>query len=131
MHTAAVVCTGALGLLLFGLGLGTSLQRKRAKRSVGCQDDPAAPLYKYVRAHSNTAEYAPFLALLMLYLGARQPAGWVVGMMVAATVCRYLLVLGLIAYPSMARPNPLRFVGALGTYIAGAALSVAALLTVL
>jgi hypothetical protein len=30
-----------------------------------------------------------------------------------------LLFAGLVAWPSMGRPNPIRFVGALGTYLAG------------
>ena len=84
-------------------------------------------LFKVVRAHGNTAEYAPFLALLFLYLGSHNPSVWIVCLMVAATVCRYLVVIGIVAWPSMAKPNPVRFVGALGTYIFGAALSVALL----
>jgi uncharacterized membrane protein YecN with MAPEG domain len=129
MHPTAVICVAALGLLLFGLGLGTSINRKNARKSHGCQDDPASPLYKFMRAHGNTAEYAPFLAILMLYLGSQDPAAWIIWTMIAATACRYIFVAGIVGYPSMARPNPLRFVGALGTYITGALLSVAALLT--
>jgi len=47
---------------------------------------------------------------------------------VAATVSRVLLVIGLVAWPTLARPNPARFVGALGTYVFGAALCIALLL---
>lgn len=130
MNPAAIACVAALGLLLFGLGLGTSVNRKKARASYGCADDPASPLYKFMRAHGNTAEYAPFLAVLILYLGSSEPAQWVVWTMVAATACRYIFVAGLIAYPTMARPNALRFVGALGTYVTGLLLSVAALLTI-
>ena len=35
-----------------------------------------------------------------------------------------VIVFGLVATRSLARPNPARFVGALGTYLTGAALSV-------
>jgi uncharacterized membrane protein YecN with MAPEG domain len=79
-------------------------------------------LHKLVRAHGNTAEYAPFL-----YLGAHTPTTATVSLIVAATVCRCLLVIGLLAWPSMDRPNPLRFAGALGTYATGIALSLALL----
>ena len=41
------------------------------------------------------------------------------GLLVAATTCRMLLVIGLVAFARMDRPNPVRFVGALGTYVAG------------
>ncbi|HWJ95096.1 MAG TPA: MAPEG family protein [Telluria sp.] len=130
MNPVAAICVAALGLLLFGLGLGTSINRKKARRSYGCADDPASPLYKFMRAHGNTAEYAPFFAVLMLFLGTRDPAPWVVWTMVAATACRYIFVAGLVAYPSMARPNALRFIGGLGTYVTGLVLSAAVLFSV-
>lgn len=51
--------------------------------------------------------------------GSQRPAPWVIGLIVAATACRVLLVIGLVAYARMDRPNPMRFVGALGTYVTG------------
>ena len=44
------------------------------------------------------------------------------GLVVAATACRTLLVIGLVAFTRMDRPSPVRFVGALGTYVTGLAL---------
>ena len=44
------------------------------------------------------------------------------GLLVAATACRMLLVIGLIAFARMDRPNPVRFIGALGTHVTGLAL---------
>jgi uncharacterized membrane protein YecN with MAPEG domain len=124
MHPVALICTAILGLLLFGLGLAVSIQRFREKRGMGSSDDPKNLLNKLVRAHANTAEFAPFLAVLYLFMGSRDPSPLVLGLIVAATVCRILLVLGLVAVRSLARPNPARFTGALGTYLTGAALSV-------
>ena len=72
-----------------------------------------------MRAHANTCEYAGVLAALFLWHGSQQPAPWIVGLIVAATACRVLLVIGLVAYARMDRPNPMRFVGALGTYVTG------------
>jgi len=86
---------------------------------------PTNLLYKVVRAHGNTAEYAPFLAVLMLYLGSRNPAAWVITVMVVATVCRYLFVAGMVFASTIAKTNVVRFVGAMGTYICGVALCVA------
>jgi uncharacterized membrane protein YecN with MAPEG domain len=122
MHPVALICTALLGLLLFGLGLAVSAGRFRAQCSAGCSDDPADALHKRVRAHGNTAEYAPFLAVLFLYLGSQAPSPATLGLIVAATACRLLVVIGLLASPTLARPNPLRFVGALGTYLCGGAL---------
>jgi uncharacterized protein len=122
MNHIALLCVAVLGLLLFGLGLCVSVTRFRKRIGSACELDPADPLHKLIRAHANTAEYVPFLALLILYLGARSPSATAVSLMVAATACRCLLVIGLIAWPTMARPNPFRFVGALGTYLSGIAL---------
>ena len=122
MNIVSLICVTILGLLLFGLGLSISVMRFHEGTSFGCESDPANRLHKLVRAHANTAEYAPFLAVLFLYLGARSPSIVVESLIVASTACRCLLVIGLIAWPTMAKPNPFRFVGALGTYGAGLAL---------
>ncbi|NML34185.1 MAPEG family protein [Paraburkholderia antibiotica] len=119
MNSVALACVAVLGLLLFGLGLSVSMMRFRERVTSGCAEDPANLLHKLVRAHGNTTEYAPFFALLFLYLGSRSPSSATVALMVVATVCRCLLVVGLVAWPTMARPNPARFIGAVGTYAAG------------
>ena len=129
MNGMAIVCTAALGVLLFGLGLAISMVRFLAKRFYGHEVDPADGLYKLVRAHGNTGEYAAFFAVLFLYLGAHDPPGWVVATMVAATLCRYLLVIGMVAFPTVAKPNPIRFLGASGTYFTGLALCGAVVMT--
>ena len=54
----------------------------------------------------------------------------VLGTMWFATANRYSLALGLILSPTLEKPHPLRFVGALGTYLSGTALCVAALLAI-
>jgi uncharacterized membrane protein YecN with MAPEG domain len=126
-HVAAV-CTALLGLLVFGLGLMVSLNRGRSNTNFGYPMDPTDPLYKAVRAHGNAAEYAPMMALLILYLGTRAPGGWLTAIFVLAVVSRYLHALGMIRCESLDRPDPLRFTGAVGTYLTGLILAVAALL---
>jgi uncharacterized protein len=128
MSDYAIACVAALGFLLFGLGLAVSVMRFRTSTSFAYADDPRDLLCKVVRAHGNTAEYAPFLAAVMLYLGSQPPAAWVTWVMVAITACRYLIVAGILLSPTLARPHPLRFVGALGTYLGGLALSFALLI---
>lgn len=125
MHPVALYCTAALGLLLFLLGLAVSICRFRSGIGSGQAPERNALLNRVIRAHANTAEFAPFLAVIFLYFGWRGPSDLVVNLIIAATFCRFLLVIGLIAWPSLGRPNPARFVGALGTYLVGAALCVA------
>ena len=123
----AVFCAGLLGLLVFGLGLMVSMVRGSSRRNFGYDPDPTDRLYKLVRAHGNAAEYAPMLGVLMLFIGARNPGTWLVWIFVAATVSRYLHALGMILSKSLDRPDPLRFAGALGTYLTGILLAFAAL----
>jgi uncharacterized membrane protein YecN with MAPEG domain len=117
--TTAIVCTALLGLLVFGLGLGVSLTRGQTGTNFGYNLDPTDRMYKMVRAHSNATEYAPMLAVLMLLIGGHNPATWVLWVMGIVTVCRYLHAAGMIFSPTLAQPHPLRFVGALGTYLSG------------
>ncbi|RWA56404.1 hypothetical protein AU476_03490 [Cupriavidus sp. UYMSc13B] len=127
MNSIALSCTVVLGLLLFTLGLATSVQRSRIGVLSGYPAEADQLLARLIRAHGNTAEYAPFLAVLFLYLGTQQVPGWAIWCMAGATLCRVLLVVALLAWPSMSRPNPARAIAALGTYAFGAALCVAAL----
>lgn len=127
IHPLALLCTAILGVLLFGLGLVISGARGKANILIGASPDPDHMLNRLVRAHGNTAEYAPFLALLFLLLGARQPSGLVLGLIVAVTVGRVLFVLGLLTCKTLSRPNPLRFIGAASTYFIGAWLSILAI----
>lgn len=71
--TIALVCTAVLGGLLFGLGLVISLRRFFTKDFYFSGGGPTSFTTKLSRAHGNTAEFAPFLALLFLtvaFLGA-------------------------------------------------------------
>lgn len=123
--TAALICTALLGLLVFGLGFGVSAVRGQTRTNIGYTADPTDRLYKLVRAHGNAAEYAPMMAILILAVGAREPSTWMLWTFVLATAFRYLHAAGMIISPSLDRPQPLRFAGALGTYVTGLALAIA------
>ncbi len=120
--TVAIVCVALLGLLVFALGFGVSLTRGRSGVAAGFPNDPADPLYKLVRAHGNTTEYAAMLAVLILLVGSRDPSPWSLWAMGIAVAGRYLIAAGIILSPTLEKANPLRFVGALTTYLAGFAL---------
>ena len=127
----ALICIGLLTVLVFGLGFGVSLQRRAARYAIGTPDDPAHPLHRWARAHGNTIEYAPMLAVLMLVLHQSTQPAWVTACIIGATACRFLIAGGLALAPTLAKPNPARFLGAIGTYLFGLALGVAVLLQAL
>jgi uncharacterized membrane protein YecN with MAPEG domain len=127
MQTAAI-SVGVLGLLVVGLGLMVSLTRGATRTGIGYNPDPSDRLYKVVRAHGNATEFNPMLAILILYLGARGPAAWLEWTFVTAAVVRVLHAAGMLMSPSLANAQPLRFVGALGTYLVGLVLVGAVLL---
>ena len=124
----AIICTALLGLLLFVLGILVSATRGSTGKAGAYPQDPADSLFKRIRAHGNTAEYVPMLAVLMLVAGERNPATWVLWTMGIATASRYLLALGILVGPSLNQAHPLRFVGALLTYVTGVMLSLAILI---
>jgi uncharacterized protein len=124
MVTAAV-CIGVLGLLVVGLGLGVSITRGATNTVIGFNPDPADRLYKMVRAHGNASEYNPMLAVMILFLGTRQPATWLEWTFIAAAASRVLHAAGMIMSPTLAKPQPLRAAGAVGTVLFGLVLAVA------
>lgn len=130
LPATVLVSSALLGLLLFGLGLSISMLRFRTGILRGGDErHPDALINRVIRAHANTAEFAPMLVVLFVAHGLQHPQlpVWLQGLIVTATACRLLLVIGLIAWPTMSRPNPARFIGALGTYLCGSALAVALL----
>jgi uncharacterized protein len=131
--TTAIVCTAILAALLFLLGFNVSLKRGATARAGSSQlpSDPASPLLIAIRAHGNTAEYVPALIVLFLLVGARTSAWVAVPLIVGATAARLLHAYGMLTAPSLAAEVPMRLVGAVGTYLFGVALAVAAALSLL
>ncbi|CCE04912.1 conserved membrane hypothetical protein [Bradyrhizobium sp. STM 3843] len=123
--TIATICTALLGLLLFGLGLNVSITRKRHAKGIGHDTGPTDPVHRAVRAHGNTAEYAPFFAVLFLWYAAHGAPAWINAVIVVATAARLLIVAGLLWGGPLNQANPLRAIGALFTYICGLVLAAA------
>ncbi|MFN2427548.1 MAG: MAPEG family protein [Candidatus Binatia bacterium] len=123
----AITCIGLLGLLVIALGLRVSMLRGSTSRAIGCNDDPADPLYKAIRAHGNACEYSPILAILILAT-AGEGYGWWMSLLFIATIgFRYAHAAGMLLSPTLEKGHPLRFAGALGTYVVGFLLSLAAI----
>lgn len=127
----ALICIALLGALVIGLGLYVTICRGKTNTITGGIDEADNILNKAMRAHGNTIEFAPMLAVLIYALGMMRPDVWVVWCMILVTLSRYLIVAGLIFPQTMAKPNPMRFLGALGTYLFGTALCVALIMKVI
>ena len=126
-----LICISLLAVLAIGLGFAVSLGRSKTETLFGSAIDPEDSLYKLVRAHGNTVEYVPIIALLIYILSQFPLSTWVLWCMILVTFFRYLLVAGIVFPKTLARPNPMRLVGALGTYLTGIGLCVALFLQAL
>ena len=80
----SLVCIALLALLCFALGFNVSMARARSETMFEGEVNPEDPLYKARRAHGNTIEYAPILALLIFILGLQAQSSWVTWCMVGA-----------------------------------------------
>jgi len=129
--TAAVLGVAVLGAMLFLLGVNVSRMRGVTAKVGGSQapTDPASPLLIAQRAHGNASEYVPYLAVLFLVVGFGSPAWVAVPLIAGATLARLLHAYGMLTSPSLAQHRPAGLVGAMGTYLFGVALSVAAVFT--
>ena len=129
--TTAIICIALLAALLFVLGWNVS--RIRGSRGATGDQFPTAPddaLFVAVRAHGNATEYIPTLAVLILVIGSRDPATWMLVVAAVAVLSRYLHAIGILVTGDMGKEAPLRFIGAVGTILSGVALSVAAVLVI-
>jgi len=129
--TTALICTAILATLLFLLGANVSRMRGVQAKAGGPQlpTDPADRLLIAIRAHGNAAEYVPTLIVLFLLVGARSPAGVAIPLIVGATLTRLLHAFGMLTAPSLASTARGRVLGAVGTYLFGLGLAVAAAFT--
>jgi len=129
--TTAIICTAILATMLFALGLNVSRVRGVTGKAAGSQfpDDPTSGLLKAIRAHGNAAEYVPTLIVLFLLVGARSPAAVAIPLIAGASSARLVHAYGLLTCPSLATPTRYRLIGAVGTYLFGIGLAVAAALS--
>ncbi len=115
----SVACLAALQILL---ALNCSLNRIILRRSHGCDEDPENSLYRAIVAHRNSCEYGPILCILLLVcsmiaaMGSGMPA-WAVWLGPALVLTRVCHAAGILFF-NLRRPNMLRRLGAIGTYLA-------------
>ena len=128
--TIAVISVAVMAIMLFMLGYLVSTRRMGEETITGMSDDPTNALRKAVRAHGNSAEWVPILAILMLYLAANDPALWVEIVIGIVALGRVAAAIGFLICETLAKTHPLKVFGALTTYIGGTIMAVMAVLTV-
>ena len=126
--TTAIICASILAAMLFLLGFYVSLQRGVTAKAGGSPmpTDPADRLLIAIRAHGNAAEYVPTLIILFLLVDYYGPAWLAIPLIVGATVARVAHAVGMLTARTLAAEAPIGVAGAIGTYLFGVGLAVAA-----
>jgi uncharacterized membrane protein YecN with MAPEG domain len=109
-----LLCAGLLVLLYAGLSNNVSRLRLRQQK---LSDVTEAELTKAIRAHGNASEYVPLFVVLFLYLQLTQASAAFAIVAVVATLSRIAHAAGMLRIANVADRHPLRFLGALGTYL--------------
>ena len=120
MPTITLLYAGILGIISLVLAMGAASARGPAGVSIGTGDDPK--LLVANRRHGNFIEWVPMALLLMALLeanGVGATATHVFG--IVLTIARICHPLGL---DTEKMTHPLRFVGAAGTFLLTAVMSV-------
>ena len=128
MNTIPVVCIALMGILL--VALGANVTRHRAIRgATGNQmpSDPADRMFIAQRAHGNASEYIPTLAVLIIVCAVLTDGWWLNALAITALAARSLHAFGMLTSKTLASHGPVRDIGAMGTYVAGFALGITAL----
>ena len=126
----AALCISLIGLLLFGLSAAITMTRRMTQTYFGYRVDPTDRLYRIIRAHGNTAEYAGLLCVLIWVATNLAPSGLSTALITIVTVSRYLQAIGMLVGPTLdSPPNLLRLAGTTGTYAGGAGLCLAVIAT--
>ncbi len=112
-----LLCSAALVLLYAALSFNVSRMKRTSRRNPEVTE---AEVTKAIRAHGNAAEYIPLFVALFLYLDSTRPdtGVYLESVAVLATVSRVAHAAGMLLVASVAERHPLRFAGALGTYVA-------------
>jgi uncharacterized protein len=109
-----LLCAAILVIFYAVLSANVSRARRRQREFPQSTD---AELTKAIRAHGNASEYLPLFVAIFLYLPSVQSGPFAATIAVTATLSRILHAAGMLIVASVAERHPLRFCGALGTYI--------------
>ncbi len=120
-----VLCSGILAALYAVLSVNVSVTRLRKRKDSTITD---AQLTKAIRAHGNASEYIPLFIAAFLYLSLGAPDLILSTIAVVATASRFAHAAGMFRIANVGERHPLRYYGALGTYLCLLAVAVEILL---
>ena len=120
-----VLCSGLLALLYAALSVNVSVTRRRKQKDSSITE---AQLTKAIRAHGNASEYIPLFIASFLFLGISGSSPALAVVAVLATVSRLAHAAGMFRIANVSERHPLRYYGAIGTYVCLFAVAVAVLL---
>ncbi len=120
-----VLCSGLLAALYAALSVNVSVTRLRRRKDSSITE---AQLTKAIRAHGNASEYIPLFIASFLFLGISGSSPTLAVVAVLATVSRVAHAAGMFLIANVSERHPLRYYGALGTYVCLIAVGVAILL---
>ena len=109
-----LLCSALLIFFYAGLSLNVSLTKRRRRKSSQVTEEH---LLKAIRAHGNAAEYIPIFVALFVFLSANPPTVFVTAIAVLAVVSRIAHAAGMLLTRTVDTAHPLKFCGAIGTYI--------------
>ena len=128
MSNVVIVSIALVGVLIFVLGANVTRHRIiRGATGNQAPSDPADRMFLAQRAHGNASEYVPTLIGLLIVCSTLTDGWWLNTLAVVAVAARYLHAIAVLTSKSMAARVPARDVGAILTYLSGAALGVTAL----
>ena len=120
-----VLCSGILTVLYALLSVNVSVTRLRKRKDATITE---AQLTKAVRAHGNASEYIPLFIAAFLFLSMGETNEILSAVAVVATASRFSHAAGMFRIANVNERHPLRYYGALGTYICLFAVAIAILL---
>ena len=109
-----VLCSGLLALLYAALSVNVSVTRQRKQKDSSITE---AQLTKAIRAHGNASEYIPLFIASFLFLGTSGSSPALAIIAVSATVSRVAHAAGMFRIANVSERHPLRYYGAIGTYV--------------
>lgn len=113
----SIISISLLFILCIALAFNTSLSRSITGNYSGMESDENNLLYRSQRAHLNSVEYAPLLAMIFYILDQQIQSNWVLIAIISVTILRYIHAVGILFPRILGKATPLKFIGALGTYI--------------
>ena len=120
-----VLCSGLMALLYAALSVNVSVTRLRKQKDSSITEEQ---LTKAIRAHGNASEYIPLFIASFLFLGISGSSPALAIVAVLATVSRLAHAAGMFRIANVSERHPLRYYGAIGTYVCLFAIAVAVLL---